>query len=156
MDLKSLGNYYVWAEEKMITAIEELSDDEFTTKHEGLGRSVRELAEHLFITYASLALPPTQETWKTLTEQAQKMNKSELLENWISSTKKFAKALASETRKELEFPASEDKKINLDIDNFYLLYTDHQTYHRAQMNSLIKIHGKNGVNTDYYSFIVSQ
>lgn len=156
MDLKSLGEYYVWAEEKIVSAIEELTDDEFKEKHEGLGRSVRELAEHLYVTYASLSMPPTQETWAKLTAQAEVMDKKTLLENWISSTKQFAQSIAEDKRETIEFPVSAEKKLNLDIDNFYLLYTDHQTYHRAQMNSLIKILGKEGVNTDYYSFVVTQ
>ena len=156
MDLKSLGDYYVWAEEKMLSAIEKLSDEEFIQKHEGLGRSVRELAEHLYVTYASLDLPPTQETWTTLTEEAQVMGRGELLEHWIASTKKFAEDIVTDSRTEMELPVSKEKKLKVDIDNYYLLYTDHQTYHRAQMNSLIKILGKEGVNTDYYSFIITQ
>jgi len=156
MDLKSLGEYYVWAENKMLSAIEELSDEEFVQKHQGLGRSVRELAEHLYVTYASLDLPPTQETWTTLTKRAQALNRGELLEHWITSTKKFAEIIAADSRTEMEFSVSKEKKLKVDIDNYYLLYTDHQTYHRAQMNSLIKILGKDGVNTDYYSFIITQ
>lgn len=155
MDLKSLGNYYVWAEEKMISAIGNLSDEEFANKHEGLGRSVRELAEHLYVTYATLSEPPTLETWERLNKKAAEMSRNELLETWIASTKEFAKTMAEDNRKEIEFPLSKDKVVTLDTDNFYILYTDHQTYHRAQMNSLIKILGKEGVNTDYYSFIAS-
>ena len=121
MDLKSLGDYYVWAEEKMLSAIEKLSDEEFIQKHEGLGRSVRELAEHLYVTYASLDLPPTQETWTTLTEEAQVMGRGELLEHWIASTKKFAEDIVTDSRTEMELPVSKEKKLKVDIDNYYLL-----------------------------------
>ncbi|MHA2030127.1 MAG: DinB family protein [Candidatus Kariarchaeaceae archaeon] len=155
MDLQSLGNYYVWAEEKIMTALEELTDDEFTTRHEGLGKSARELVEHLYVTYDSLSHPPTAETWKILGEKAGAMNRKELMSSWITSTKQFASNIASDERSTVEFPVGKDKSLTLDVANFYLLYTDHQTYHRGQLNSLIKIMGKDGVNTDYYSFVVS-
>ncbi|MHA2090268.1 MAG: DinB family protein [Candidatus Kariarchaeaceae archaeon] len=154
MDRELLGNYQIWAEKQVQDKIAELSDSEFTSKHDGIGRSIRELVEHLWVTWESYFHPPTMETWKDLSEQAKNMDRSELINTWEEASEKFAKKMNGYEKEEVEFPVSKEKILTLKSDDFFLLYTDHQTYHRGQLMTIIKYLGKEGVNTDYFTFVM--
>lgn len=155
MDLRSLGNYYIWAENRIQSQLNEFTDSEFELKHEGMGRSLRDLAEHLYVAYESHFHSPTTEIWNKLSEKAKGMSRIELIENWINATQRFVNDMADNDKPEMTLPINIEKSLKLDKDNYFFLYTDHQTYHRAQMVSLMKIMGNTGVGTDYYEFITS-
>ncbi len=90
MDLKLLGNYYIWAEEHLRQKIAELSNDELNQKPDGFGRSIRDLIEHISVTYESYFHEPLMETWTKLSEEAKNMSREELMNTWKSGTSKFA------------------------------------------------------------------
>ncbi|MHA2251913.1 MAG: DinB family protein [Candidatus Kariarchaeaceae archaeon] len=155
MDLESLGNYYVWAEEEVRKVVKSLSDEEFSQKHEKIGRSVRDLIEHLWVSYESYFHPPTMDTWKKLAEEATNMSRSDLTEKWKEGCGKFAKGILEYDKGEVTFPIDKEKSLKLNKEDYFLLYTDHQTYHRGQLMTILKMLGKEGVNTDYFTFAMS-
>lgn len=155
MDLKLLGNYYIWAEEHLRQKIAELSNDELNQKPDGFGRSIRDLIEHISVTYESYFHEPLMETWTKLSEEAKNMSREELMNTWKSGTSKFAQAIIDYEKPDFIFPVSKEKSLTLDKEDYFLLYTDHQTYHRGQIMTLLKYLGSEGVNTDYFTFMMS-
>lgn len=149
MDLQNMLDYHLWGDEKVISSLKEVSDESFAKTSDDV-RSLRELVEHHITGYDYLIVPSDklEDRIKSLTE----LSREKLIKEWENSRKEF-KEKALSLGENVDLPISKDKTLTMDRDNYILLYTDHLTYHRAQLTQTIKMRGYKAPNTDYYSFV---
>ncbi len=142
-------DYHLWGDEKVISSLREVSDEDFTKISNDV-RSLRELVEHHITGYDYLIVPSDklEDRIKSLTG----FSREKLLKEWENSRIEFKKKALSLSEK-VDLPISKEKTLTMDRENYILLYTDHLTYHRAQLTQTIKMRGHKGPNTDYYSYV---
>lgn len=54
----------------------------------------------------------------------------------------------------VDVPVSEEKKITISREELIFTYTDHSTYHRGQILNLLREYGLEGINTDFFSYLM--
>lgn len=157
MDLESLLKYINWADKKIEEMLSKVSDDDFERKFNKI-RTLRSLFEHYVMGYdyeflncqiKGLDFNSYVPKFKDRKRYLSTLSREDLIVEWINARKITFEKL-SEVQGDQKIPA-EDKAITIDRDNFILLFTDHNTYHRGQIVQLVKIMEYEGVNTDYYS-----
>ncbi|OLS29019.1 MAG: hypothetical protein HeimC2_02140 [Candidatus Heimdallarchaeota archaeon LC_2] len=142
-------DYHLWADEKVISSLTEISEKDFTKTSDDV-RSIRDLVEHHITGYDYLII--SSDKLENRIQSLTELSRRDLLDNWENSRNEFKKkALGLDDM--VDLPISKDKSLTMDKDNYVLLYTDHLTYHRAQLTQTIKMRGYKGPNTDYYSFV---
>lgn len=150
MDVHHLLKYYEWADEQLYAAIEMIADEDFVKNHDQ-PRSIGQLLEHYvngydYVWYDNNLL-------RERIDELARMSRTELMEAWMDSLRRFM-----EESKKFEgvqtMQVSKDKSVELDRDNYLLMFTDHITYHRGQIVHAMKLLGYPGVNTDYYSVLL--
>ena len=149
MNLENMIDYHLWGDNKVISSLKEVSDDDFTKTSENI-RSLRDLVEHHITGYDYLIIP--HDKLKARIESLSGLTRDELIKEWENGQKKF-KEKALSLDESVDMAVAKEKTVTMDRDNYVLLYTDHLTYHRAQLTQTIKIRGYKGPNTDYYSFV---
>ncbi len=152
--ITNLADYYLWAEERVRKTVNELSDDEFTKQNEATKMSIRWLCEHIAIVYDWHFHSSDEAKYKELEEKAKTFSRVKLMNYWTKSLNEFIEALKTNNNDVFSFPISADKTITLDCIDYFLAFTDHATYHRAQIITHLKLLGKKGINTDFFSYIV--
>lgn len=153
LDLTNLAHYYEWADSLFIDACRELSEEEFSRNFELIGRSIKELAVHMAVTYQFL-IDPSQ-SYQDLLATVAAYSQQQLLDYWKSTVSQFSAATAKLDLPDYKFPTSETETITVSKLDYVLAYTDHSTFHRGQLLTMYKLLGKPGINSDYYTYVVS-
>ncbi|MHA2250928.1 MAG: DinB family protein [Candidatus Kariarchaeaceae archaeon] len=151
MDYKQISDYYLWTEDRIQEKIDELTDKEFTEIFLKLGWSMRNFVEHLFVVY-EWSLDPLG-SLQEYDEIAKKMDRKTLMQKWKEASSKFRNELIGSNKEMIQMSVSEKKTLEIKKDDFFFIITDHQTYHRGQMTTILKLIGKEGVKTDFYYFV---
>ncbi len=159
----TLGEYYIWAHARYREAFAGLTVDEFEKKDELMGKSIRELLEHvLYITRYSFAddgsTPMDEEKILEYAETMMEADKSELLKHWEELDHSLARQFKSIKRDEIMImrPITGEDPIELTQEEYYLIFTDHMTFHRGQFLTALKHLGKPGISSDLYYFMLEK
>lgn len=151
-----IGHYYTWANNKCCDKLFELSDEKFDTSSNSIKRSMRELVTHLIISSISYTSSYDDIIAQKLEENLKFKTKEELLEFWKKNDVEFAEKIHSNNTGMFEMPVSETKKAKTSREELIFTYTDHSTFHRGQILSLLREYGLEGINTDYYSYLLAK
>ncbi|MCY3410730.1 MAG: hypothetical protein INQ03_03745 [Candidatus Heimdallarchaeota archaeon] len=146
------GNYYSWANNKFREVIGNINDDQFTLLDEDVGKSLKELVIHQIVTCELLLR--SQEEIEPMIKNLHAMAKAELMEFWRKSDDAFAEKIHTDFEGVVNMPVSETQKIEVQKTEMLFAYTDHSTFHRGQMLTMIKKLGQDAVNTDFYSYLL--
>jgi len=153
--IDNLGEYYEWADNRIIALLEPLEEELFVKTLEGTQKSLRDLAEHLIVYYEYFVFRKSRIPFKSLQEKLTIMDKQELLNHWGKVIKEFCKAVENSKEEFIDIPISKTETTKVSKDEYLFCYSDHATYHRGQLITTYKaITGKNAVNTDYYDFLI--
>lgn len=151
--LENLVNYYEWAELRVQKLIRDLTDDEYKHIDEKIGRSIHSLIIHIAITYDWHFYSPDFNKYVELTNKAESFSREELLNYWSSSLKKFVTEVKTCKNKFFELPTGSGEVKKFKSFDYFLGYTDHATYHRGQLLTQLRLLGKEGINTDYFTYL---
>ena len=154
MDFVRYCQYLEWAEARVAELIEKLSDTEFTKKHTSLGKSIRNLVEHLWMSIEIFKLQLSKKEAGNINEEASKISRQELMERWHKAPSQLASVLQGEHLDGIDVDLGDGRIVTFGMEDWFLSYCDHSVYHRGQMISLLKLLGHKGVNTDYGTFVV--
>lgn len=149
MNINHLLDFQLWTNELIKNATLEVED--IDSKSAENIRSLRQLLEHYVESYDYSWLKESE--YKGRMENLHSMSLQELLAELDRSASKFYEVMKN-ISEEKEVQVSKDKKVTLSRGNYILLHTDHLTYHRGQIVTALKKLGSDGVNLDYYSFIL--
>jgi len=149
MDISEFLEYHNWADAMLIDCLKQVSDDDFTSTADGV-RSIRELFEHYLSSYEYLIYAGDE--LKAREAETKTMSREQLSSELRRSHDKFKEVVTDFTPTQ-QLQMWEGKTVDMDRDNYLLLYLDHLTYHRGQIMHAIKLKGYKGVNTDYYDFL---
>lgn len=150
----TLGKYYIWAHDRYRTEFEKLSDEEFSQKDEMVGFSIRSMLEHvIMVTSYSIDGEDSMMEW---TEKAMEAEKNELLSIWKELDLEFAEKIKDmdPAKKVTLVPITGEDDVELRQDEFFLIFSDHMTFHRGQFLSLMKHLGKPGISSDFYYYVL--
>lgn len=147
-----IGHYYTWANDKFRKELGELEEEQFTEKDEDMARSMKDLVIHQIITNEYLMVSPAEVS--KLIKNLEFQNKMDIINFWKDSDERFAIKVNGEFKGIVDMPVSEDKTINIGKDEMLFAYTDHSTFHRGQMLSLLKKYTHKGISTDFYSYLM--
>ncbi len=150
MLLDYIGHYYTWANDKFRAVFKDFTDEEFDNENNSIKKSIRELVIHQITTNEFLLIKEVKE----LVSKLREMDRGKLIEFWKKSDMRFADKINKNYEGTTELSISDDKNIKIGKDELYFAYTDHSTFHRGQMLSLIREYGKDGINTDFYSYML--
>jgi uncharacterized damage-inducible protein DinB len=155
--LKDLGNYYVWANNKFREVINNLTQEEFIQVDEKIGRSIKELLLHVIPMYEVVFCDNPLDVYMKTHEELMTLSKDEFIKFWKKSDEKFANAVEKMVEDPVFFSIwHTDKKMTINALENLLAYTDHSSYHRGQLMSILKYLGKEGINSDYYYYLVEK
>lgn len=147
-----IGHYYTWANDKFRKELEKLTEEQFIAKDEYMGRSMKDLVIHQITTNEYLVESPAEVS--ELMKKLESQNKMEIIKFWKDSDERFAVKINGDFKGMVDMPLSKDKTINICKDEMLFAYTDHSTFHRGQMLSLLKKYTHKGINTDFYSYLM--
>ncbi|MHA2092685.1 MAG: DinB family protein [Candidatus Kariarchaeaceae archaeon] len=150
--LEQIGQYLIWSENKTIEMLKNIPDKIFEETNEQFGRSIKDLANHIWLSYKGYFLGFESDEYNQLDKEANELSKPVLFERWVAATKEFADAIAKE-KDIYEYPVDKEKKVEISMISNIVQYSDHSTYHRGQLITLIKQAGFEVVSTDYYLFL---
>jgi len=150
-----LGKYYEWADNRIITLLENVEEESFVKILAGTQRSLRELAEHLIVYYEYFVYRKTKVSFKALQKKLKIMSKQELLNHWKKAIKEFSEAVTNSKEDKIDIPLSKSGTAKIPKDKYLFCFSDHATYHRGQLVTTYKaVTGQNAVATDYYDFLI--
>ena len=150
-DLSSIVKHCIWADTRVINLVKTMTEKEFTTKPKNTGRSVRDLCVHISSTYL---YEIDHASHKEEEEKLTTLEKDPLLKYWSDILTKFGNSLENNPDKPMTFQTEDKKTKNVTGISKVLAYTDHSTYHRAQLNTTFKfVTGREAVNVDYFTFM---
>lgn len=154
MEISYFGEYYVWADNRIIESLVNITEEELITKkNEPDGRSIRHMIEHIASSYEMVfETPASQEEYKKLMEKIHKYAFEELLSYWKTWVLEFAKSIENDN---FPVPSNSPVKISSKSDHIFA-YSDHSTYHRGQLVMLLNMTGNKAVNTDYFTFLMEK
>ncbi|MHA2364820.1 MAG: DinB family protein [Candidatus Hodarchaeales archaeon] len=155
MDEQMLCEFYVWSENEVIKILENVSDENFVKKNEKIGPSLRDLVEHLVVSWEFLFVEQSGENFNALSTDAQKLTKTELLKKWNVLLSTLSDDIQTKLPETISAPVTKELTVEMKKVDFLFLYTDHSTYHRGQLATLIRLYTEQSVvNTDYFSFFM--
>ena len=150
--LVQIGQYLIWSENKAIEMLKDIPENVFREKNEQFGRSIKDLANHIWLSYKGYFLGFASDEYKYLEKEANVLSKPEIFERWVAATKEFAEAIAIE-KDIYEYQVDKENKVEISMISNIAQYSDHSTYHRGQLITLIKQAGFEVTSTDYYLFL---
>jgi uncharacterized damage-inducible protein DinB len=157
MNIREIGQYYIWADKKIKDLINDLSEEMFSKVIDNTGRSIKDLVEHMISTYETFDVPFNSEEFEEKFKTLSDLPKVELLDYWIKAVSDFTSKVESSTNDKADFTVEENKVISIPYEEYLLSYTDHNTYHRGQLVTSYRVlTGKEPVNTDYYLFLMEK
>lgn len=153
MVLPKYAEFYVWAENRLIPLVDSLTDEEYARELSGPKRSIKNLLVHWVATYMYYfdIKTPFSEFMTELNDFSPK----QLTTRWQELLTRFSSDMKADERSTIDFPLGPDKVLTAAIEDYYLAFTDHSTYHRGQLMSFLKTIGKEGINTDYFTYLTS-
>ena len=141
----------MWADTRIIELVNTMTEQEFTTKPKNTGRSVRDLCVHISSTYLYEINHVTQ---KEEEEKLTTLDKDALLKSWSDILVQAGKSLETNSEKPMVLQTEDKKSKNVTGISKVLAFTDHSTYHRAQLITTFKlVTGREAVNVDYFTFL---
>ena len=159
MNLDYLGDYYIWADNKLIDLLKTVSEEDFTKVPSKLQRSMRDLTEHMISTYEFIAEPFSMKKYSEILKNLSEKTKGELFRYWSSKVAHFKLEISKlQDLQKVDLPESETSMIQVEPWILTLSYTDHNTYHRGQLITTYKLVTGNdeAVNTDFYNFVLEK
>lgn len=150
--LNQMGQYLIWSEKKLMEMIKKIPVEKFEEENAIFGRSMKDLANHIWLSYKGYFLGFGSEEYGNLEKRSRDLSKNDLFKIWLAATEEFATAIAKE-KDTYEYPISDDKKVEINMISNIMQYTDHSTYHRGQLIVQIKTSGFEVSSTDYYLFL---
>ncbi|MHA2105756.1 MAG: DinB family protein [Candidatus Hodarchaeales archaeon] len=157
MNLREIGQYYIWADKKIRDLINDLSEEEFSKVIDNTGRSIKDLVEHMISTYETFDVPFNPEEFEEKFDTLSELSKKELLDYWIKAVSDFTSKVENSSKDKADFVVGENKNVSIPYEEYLLSYTDHNSYHRGQLVTFYKVlTGKEAVNTDYYLFLMEK
>lgn len=147
MDIEHLVKFQDWCNSRLQENLKEVPAKDLDHEFRGI-RTLRELVVHYVNSYDYMWLPGDQ--LEARLENLSKMDINQLLQELEASFTKFVEAV-NKLEGEQSFNAGE-RKVTINLENYVLLYTDHLSYHRGQIVSVLKQLGKPAPNLDYYTF----
>jgi len=151
-DLQNYADFFVWADEKIRSEVIKISDEKYTKIIDGTKRSIRDLVLHVIGMYDFFFAFQTGLSYDQAIEAAGKLSRNELMDYWREITAKFSLAIKSNERTTFNLPVGPEKLASIDALDWFLLFTDHSSYHRGQLMTFLKISGSEGVASDYLKF----
>ncbi len=159
----TLGEYYIWVHDRYRAASEELSVGEFESKDELMGKSIRGLLEHvLYVTRYSFGRdgsePMAEDDFLEYSEMIMETDKEELLKQWRELDLHMKKQLSGIElgKRMMMIPLTGEDPIELTQEEYYLIFTDHMTFHRGQFLTALKHLGKPGISSDLYYYMLEK
>ncbi|MHA2105561.1 MAG: DinB family protein [Candidatus Hodarchaeales archaeon] len=157
MNIREIGQYYIWADKKVKDLINDLSEEEFSKVIDNTGRSIKDLVEHMISTYETFDVPFNREEFEEKFRTLSDLPKVELLDYWIKAVSDFTSKIESSIKDKADLMIEENKIVSIPYEEYLLSYTDHNTYHRGQLVTSYRIlTGKEPINTDYYTFLIEK
>ena len=152
--IEELGSYYIWAHDRYRKVMSDLSDEEFERVDQKVGKSVRQLVTHMILITAYSYMD--EDSVVELSERVAGSDKDSLLLLWKEVDLQMAdtlKSVSTERTRVIQTPTG-DKQAEVPEDLYFLSFTDHNTFHRGQLLSMLKSLGRPGVSSDlfYYCF----
>ncbi len=104
MESSYIGEYYVWADNRIIDFLKNITKkggverELIEKKNEQDGRSIRDLIEHIAVYYeVVINKPKNREEFESKEEKVSKISWEELLEYWKKWVHEFATAINNDT-----------------------------------------------------------
>lgn len=150
-DSNELYNHFLWVTKKITNLLDNMTEDQFNQKSSEEERSVKEIILHLVSIYAYFS---SFNEYQSIVEKSNRMDKKELLQLMRDLSKKVYTVLENEPKKMIPVKTKNGIKKNITGFSLFYMLTDHFAYHRGQIVTKFKmITGKDGVGTDYASFL---
>ncbi len=151
--IEELGSYYIWAHDRYRKAMSDLSDEEFERVDEKVGKSVRQLVTHMIMITAYSYMD--EDSVLELSERIVGSDKDSLLSLWKEVDLQMADALKSvnPTMTRVIQTPSGDEQAEVPENLYFLSFTDHNTFHRGQLLSMLKSLGRPGISSDFFYYL---
>ncbi|MCY3413985.1 MAG: hypothetical protein INQ03_20245 [Candidatus Heimdallarchaeota archaeon] len=153
----TLGGYYIWAHDRYREVFKELNSEEFNSIDKKMGKSIRQLLEHLmFVT--KFALVEKEEDLLEYAEEWMELMDHELIDQWRLLDLEVHDALKNiDPMKKIKFqPLGSSESLIITESEYYLMFTDHMTFHRGQFLTALKHLDKPGISSDLYYYILER
>lgn len=155
-DLSNYADFYIWADEKIRGEIEKIDYDNYNKVIDGTKRSIKDLVLHIIAMYDFFFAFQTGISYDQAIKNAGELARSELMSYWENITLKFSNAIKTNEKKIYKLPIGPGKLAEIEALDWFLLFTDHSSYHSGQLMTFLKISGSEGSATDYLKFIFSK
>ena len=155
-ELSNYADFYVWADEKICSTVEKISNDDYNRIIDGTDRSIRDLILHVISMYDFFFAAQTGIPYDQALENASKLSRSGLIDYWKDIITKFSNFIKSNKKESYNLPVGPGKLASISALDWFLLFTDHSSYHRGQLITFLKISGNKGVATDYLKYIIAK
>lgn len=146
-------NHLLWSTKLLTNTIATMNEDQFSRQLDSETRSVKEIILHLISIYAYFS---SQSEYKTIVERSKTLDKNDLLNLLKELTKKVFDTFSTNPDKFIPVKTKNNGTIK-EVKGFSLFHmvSDHFAYHRGQIMTVFKrITGKEGVGTDYATFLM--
>ena len=150
LTFKNLGQYHLWAGEKIRPIVESLSEKEYNKKFDI--RSVRSICCHIVAALETCFLIDSRSQDKSVYDWIEQASKLEILRRWESLDRRVAKVIQEIPQGTIPVSHITDDPFNIDLFDFFLQYLIHTTHHRGQLALLLRTLGKDVPPTDYLFF----
>jgi len=150
--LNQLGQYLIWNENKLMEILQKVPDKTFAEPNETLGRSIKDMVNHIWLSYKGYFLGFDSEEYAKLDKESQELSKEQIFVKWKAATSEFAKDVSTK-ESVYSYPLAEGKKVEISQVANIMQFSDHSSYHRGQLITMIKLVGVEVTSTDFYLFL---
>lgn len=157
MKIIKLANYNLWANDRVRTLLEGLTEEEFSRERECAYESIRNLVTHIVIAMDfnfTLKMDEKAMEPNYFDDSLRQLSMSELLDHWREMDMWLRGFVSTHSNLKAVFPnfLGEGEMI-VGHDDFFLQFILHTVHHRAQVMSALRLIRKEAVGTDYVFYL---
>ena len=156
MELQEMIEYLQWADNLVFDRIEELDDTLVETIFYKNGGSIRDRLQHLAEEYLAWYYDILGKKYTDEIKKFSSSTKNELIESIRQYHEKWLEYLKSPQKSKFEIDEGDDLNVKISLDEVIYNLTNHATYHRGQINTLLRMAGHEVPMVDYYWYKIHQ
>ncbi|MGY5876508.1 MAG: DinB family protein [Candidatus Thorarchaeota archaeon] len=154
MTFKNLGQFHLWAGEKIRPIVESLSEKDYNKKFDT--RSVRSICCHIVAALETCFLIDSRSDDKSVYDWIEQASKLEILNRWEWLDRRLSRVIQEIPQGTVPVPHITEEPFDIDLFDFFLQYLIHTTHHRGQLAHLLRRLEKDVPPTDYLFFLAEK